>query len=91
MYLKHDIKKLIGVEYTYPKSEEIIEKYGHPVTLKGTNNTIWLAYFHKGNFSIISVKKTGRIRSVYPGMIDEEAVKGELKATLLKYNEEKGK
>ena len=52
---------LVGQIYLYPKSMDIIHKYGNPETLSGTNNDRWIAYFPKGDFTILTNKKTNRI------------------------------
>jgi hypothetical protein len=65
--LSTEIKNLVGTEYIYPKSTEIINKYGFPKTLSGTNNSRWVAYFPKGDFTIISDKNTNTIKRVLPG------------------------
>lgn len=62
-----EIKALIGTKYVYPKSFDMIEKYGNPETLPGTNNNRWVAYFPNGNFTTISDKKTSIIKRVIPG------------------------
>jgi hypothetical protein len=54
---------LVGKKVPYDKYDVI----GHPETLKGTNNDVWVAYFPKGNFTIISDKKTDIVRNVYAG------------------------
>lgn len=82
-----EIRKLIGTEYIYPESIKIINKYGNPVTLKGTNNEKWLAYFHIGDFTAEINKKNDIIKKIYPGMKGTETVKGSLSAILKKYKE----
>jgi hypothetical protein len=65
--LNPEIKSLIGTAYLYPKSVDLIDKYGYPDTLSGTNNSIWVAYFPKGDFTIIADKNTNMIKKVLPG------------------------
>ena len=40
--------KIIEKKYKPPLSFELIEKYGFPETLSGTNNNIWYGYFQMG-------------------------------------------
>jgi hypothetical protein len=65
--LSPEIRALVGTEYIYPRSMKIIDKYGFPKTLSGTNNSRWVAYFPKGDFTIISDKQTNIIKRVMPG------------------------
>jgi hypothetical protein len=65
--LSPEIKALVGTKYIYPQSLKIIDKYGYPETLSGTNNSRWVAYFPEGDFTIISNKQTGIIRKVISG------------------------
>jgi hypothetical protein len=58
--------ELLGKKYSYIY-REIIEKYGSPQTLSGTNNGRWVAYFPKGDFTIISDERTSTINAVLPG------------------------
>ena len=58
---------LIGKKYIIPRSTEIIERYGSPTTLPGTNNKTWVAYFPKGDFTIITDKNTNLIKQVLRG------------------------
>lgn len=62
-----EVKALIGTEYIYPKSQEIIAKYGSPETLEGTNNFRWIAYFPKGDFTIVTSKKDNVIQQIEAG------------------------
>lgn len=63
------LKNIIGKKYVYPKSTDIISKYGSPQTLNGTNGIEWIAYFPKGDFTILMSKKTSRINFVKDGRI----------------------
>lgn len=58
---------LLLKKYIYPLSIEIIEKYGDPKTLTGTNNQTWFAYFPKGNFTLVIDKRTDQIILVLLG------------------------
>ncbi len=58
--------ELLGKKYSYIY-REIIEKYGNPQTLSGTNNSRWVAYFPKGDFTIISDDRTFTINAVLSG------------------------
>ena len=58
---------LVGEKYLYPKSMEIIEEYGSPQTLTGTNNLRWVAYFPEGDFTIITDTRTSTINDVLSG------------------------
>jgi len=58
--------ELLGKKYSYIY-REIIEKYGSPQTLSGTNNSRWVAYFPKGDFTIISDDRTSTINAVLSG------------------------
>ncbi len=62
-----DIQSLVGVEYVYPQSLNFIENYGQPETLAGTNNSRWVAYFSKGDFTIVTDKRTNVIQTVVRG------------------------
>ena len=65
--LEASVKNLVGVKYIYPQSTDIISKYGVPETLSGTNNTRWVAYFPKGDFTIITDKNSDIIKKVLAG------------------------
>ena len=58
--------ELLGKKYSYIY-REMIEKYGSPQTLSGTNNSRWVAYFPKGDFTIISDDRTSNITAVLSG------------------------
>ena len=58
--------ELLGEKYSNIY-REIIEKYGSPQTLSGTNNSRWIAYFPKGDFTIISDDRTSTINAVLSG------------------------
>ena len=58
--------ELLGEEYSNI-SREIIKKYGTPETLSGTSNERWVAYFPKGDFTIISDVRTNTINAVLSG------------------------
>ena len=58
-YLNHKIP--------YSRYSEI----GYPKTLNGTNNSQWVAYFPKGDFTIISDKKTDIIKKIYEGRVEQ--------------------
>ena len=58
--------ELLGKKYSYIY-REMIEKYGSPQTLSGTNNSRWIAYFPKGDFTIISDERTNTINAVLSG------------------------
>jgi hypothetical protein len=58
--------ELLGKKYS-TIYREIIEKYGRPQTLVGTNNGRWVAYFPKGDFTIVSDDRTSTINAVLPG------------------------
>lgn len=40
---------------------------GQPETLTGTNNQYWVVYFPKGDFTLVSEKKTDIVKTVYTG------------------------
>ena len=58
--------ELLGEKYS-DIYRELIGKYGSPQTLSGTNNGRWVAYFPKGDFTIISDERTSTINAVLPG------------------------
>ena len=58
--------ELLGKKYSYIY-RKMIEKYGSPQTLSGTNNSRWVAYFPKGDFTIISDDRTSTINAVLSG------------------------
>ncbi|MCB0628869.1 MAG: hypothetical protein R2824_06065 [Saprospiraceae bacterium] len=60
-------KKYIGFKYLYPESADFIKENGSPVTLDGTDNNKWIAYFPKGDFTVVSNKKTDQFENIYPG------------------------
>ncbi len=51
----------------YLKSIDIINKYGSPETLSVTNDDQWVAYFSKGDFTIITEKKSNILLRVIKG------------------------
>ncbi len=53
----------VGKKVPYEQFSEI----GMPKTLSGTNNSQWVAYFPKANFTIVSDKQTDIVRTVYIG------------------------
>ncbi len=53
----------VGKTVPYSQYNEI----GQPKTLSGTNNSQWVAYFPKANFTIVTNKKTDKVRTVYIG------------------------
>ena len=61
--------ELLGVKYEYPLSLKIIDKYGSPQTLPGTDNSIWKAYFPIGNFTIHMDKRNSVINKVFFGKV----------------------
>lgn len=58
---------LIGEKYLYPFSFVMIDAYGKPEPLKGTDNDYFYAYFPKGEFTMISSKKTDEIIHILDG------------------------
>ena len=62
--------ELLGAEYSNI-SREIIKKYGSPQILSGTNNERWVAYFPKGDFTIITDARTTIIKAVLSGREDD--------------------
>ena len=58
--------ELLGEKYSHIY-REMIEKYGSPQTLSGTNNSRWVAYFPKGDFTIISDDRTFTVNAVLSG------------------------
>jgi hypothetical protein len=62
--------ELLGEKYSNI-SREIIKKYGSPQTLSGTNNERWVAYFPKGDFTIITDARTTTINAVLSGREDD--------------------
>jgi hypothetical protein len=58
---------LVGEMNLYLKSLNIIAKYGSPETLSETNDYRWVAFFPKGDFTIITDKKRNRILRVIDG------------------------
>ena len=60
-------KKYIGFKYEYPRSMEFIADYGYPETLTGTNNSKWIVYFPKGNFTVVSNKKKSIFENICTG------------------------
>jgi hypothetical protein len=58
---------LVGEMNLYLKSLNIIAKYGSPETLSETNNYRWVAFFPKGDFTIITDKKRNKILRVIDG------------------------
>jgi hypothetical protein len=62
--------ELLGKKYSNI-SREIIKKYGSPKILSGTNNGRWVAYFPKGDFTIITDARTTTINAVLSGREDD--------------------
>ena len=60
-------KKYIGFKYEYPKSTDFISANGSPETLSGTDNNAWVAYFPKGDVTVISNKKTSKFENICKG------------------------
>jgi hypothetical protein len=46
----------IGKRYDPEVADVLINKYGYPETLEGTNNNIWIAYFPLGDFTMRQTK-----------------------------------
>lgn len=57
------VEAYIGKKVPYDKYSEI----GYPETLAGTDNSKWVAYFPKGNFTIVSDKKSDVVKAIYVG------------------------
>ena len=67
-------EKLQKLESSYVNKKVPFSQYsqiGRPETLKGTNNSQWVAYFSKGNFTIVSDKKTNIVQAVYEGKVEQ--------------------
>ncbi|BBO83122.1 hypothetical protein DSCO28_36880 [Desulfosarcina ovata subsp. sediminis] len=62
-----DSKRIFEDMKMYLKSIDILDKYGNPETLSETNNDRWVVYFPKGNFTIITDKKSNRIIRIISG------------------------
>lgn len=63
---------LVGKNYAYPLSFEIIDKYGSPETLSGTDpEFLWVVYFPKGNFTFVIKKGENRILRVLKGRVPQ--------------------
>jgi hypothetical protein len=62
--------ELLGEKYSNI-SREIIKKYGSPQTLSDTNNERLVAYFPKGDFTIITDARTTTINAVLSGRVDD--------------------
>jgi hypothetical protein len=45
----------------------LYSEIGQPQTLSGTDNEQWVAYFPKGDFTVVSDKKTDIVKFVYSG------------------------
>ena len=67
---------LIGFIYEAPLSlgepdpaEEFREKYGSPETLEGTDNTTWVVYWSKGDFTTLIKKSNMEIYQVTQGTV----------------------
>ena len=57
-----DLKdKYVGRTYNEYVAEELMDKYGYPETLNGTDNNYWYAYFPEGNFTLVERKGSYRI------------------------------
>ncbi len=55
--------KYYGKKIPYDEFDVI----GQPETLTGTNNQYWVVYFPKGDFTLVSEKKTDIVKTVYTG------------------------
>jgi len=53
---KLNLGEIMGRTWKPPFSTNLIAKWGTPITLEGTNNKVWIAYFPKGNFTVLSQK-----------------------------------
>lgn len=60
---------LLEKTYEYPFSIEIINKYGNPETLLGTDQEQWFVYFPKGNFSLVIDKSDNKIKEFFYGKL----------------------
>lgn len=62
-------RELIGKKYEYPFSfKTIINKYGQPQTIReATTNKNWVAYFPKGDFTLMTVKSNDSIIRLFKG------------------------
>jgi hypothetical protein len=69
-----DSEKLQKLESSYVNKKVPFSQYsqiGQPETLKGTNNSQWVAYFPKGDFTIVSDKKTNIVQAIYEGKVEQ--------------------
>lgn len=57
------VNKYVGKPIPYDQFNVI----GQPETLTGTNNQYWVVYFPKGDFTLVSEKKTDIVKTVYTG------------------------
>ena len=57
----------LGKKYNHKLAKRMIQNYGPTQTLKRTDNRKWIAYFPKGDFTIIVNKKTDIIDKVFDG------------------------
>lgn len=60
-------KKYVGFRYEYPKSIDFNGEFGSPETLDGTDNNKWIVYFPKGDFTVVSNKKTDTFENICAG------------------------
>lgn len=84
--------KYIGLKYEYPKSKTFIAENGSPETLAGTNNNKWIAYFSKGDLTVVLDKKNNKFENIcagkYPGLkYDVTAELSKLIGKKMSYND----
>ncbi len=60
-------ESLIGTKYTRPYSDWVMAEFGNPETLKGTNGSLWIAYFPKGDFTIVTNKESDNVLNAATG------------------------
>ncbi|PID73671.1 MAG: hypothetical protein CSB33_02690 [Desulfobacterales bacterium] len=60
-------ESLVGRKYEKPFSALVIQQFGEPEELDGTNSKQWVAWFPDGDFTITTDKKTSEITAVTPG------------------------
>lgn len=60
-------RELVNIYLEKKIPYEQFSEIGMPETLSGTNNSRWVAYFPKADFTIVTDKKTDIVRTIYIG------------------------
>ena len=60
-------KKYLNFKYVFPENSDFLAENGTAKALDGTDNNYFVAYFKKGDLTVVMNKKTSRFENICPG------------------------